>query len=558
MDEAYSTAEYLATLRRRRAPLLVTAFVAVLTAVGFAFGLPPVYQSTGTILVEQQEIPLDFVRSTVTSYADQRIQVISQRVISRQNLSELISRHGLVDDPTDIVEMNVAIARMRSSVLMEMIDARVVNERTGNVSSATIAFTVSYQDSDPMRAQAIASELVDLYLEQNVSVRTASAAEASSFLAEEVELLNAELNETEAALSRFKQDNADAMPARRDLYLQYIERAERELTDLDRDLRELRQVRNLLEVEASQIPPMLLTVTDESGGIVQSASARLQELQAEYLRLSSIYSNEHPDLVALRKEIALISGGQAAQSADQLQASLAQAQAELDLAEQRYSDEHPDVARLRRSVARLTDELNAALTSGASGAPEPNNPEYIALQVRLASAQEEVVALTARRSELLGAIASYDEHLLQMPEVEREELALMREYDLARQRYNEARQQQREARLAETLEAESKGERLTILDSPRLPTSPISPNRPAIIFLGIVLALAGGIGIAALIEALDGSVRNSKDLRNTLEAPPLAVIPYVDNSGDARRRLFRNVAFGATAAASIWFVSVFV
>ena len=558
MDEAYSTAEYLATLRRRRTPALVTAFVAVLTALGFAFGLPPVYQSTGTILVEQQEIPLDFVRSTVTSYADQRIQVISQRVVSRQNLSELITRHGLVDDPSDLVQMNEAIATMRSSVLMEMIDARVVNERTGNVSSATIAFTVSYQDSDPMRAQTIARELVELYLEQNVSVRTASAAEASSFLAEEVDLLGAELTDTEAELALFKQEHADSMPTRRDLYLQYIERAERELTDLDRDLRELRQANSLLEVQASGISPTLLTVTDESGGVVQSASARLQELQAEYLRLSSIYSNEHPDLVALRKEIALISGGTAAQSVDQLQVSLTQAQAELDFAEQRYSDEHPDVVRLRRSVAALTAELNTALTSGASATTEPNNPEFISVQVRIASTQEEIRALTARRTELFSSIATYDELLLQMPEVEREVLALTREYDLARERYNETRQQQREARLAETLEAENKGERLTILDSPRLPTSPISPNRPAIIFLGIVLALAGGIGIAALIEALDGSVRNSKDLRAALDAPPLAVIPYVENSIDVRRRLVRNMAFGATAVASIWIVSVII
>lgn len=558
MDEAYSTSEYLAVLRRRKTPMMITAFVAVLVAVGLASGLPPVYVSTGTILVEQQEIPLDFVRSTVTSYADQRIQVISQRVTSRPNLIELITRHNLVDDPDDLAEMDLAVSEMRSSVLMEMIDARVINERTGNVSSATIAFNVSYRNRDPLIARTIARELVDLYLEQNLAVRTASAAEATGFLAEEVTLLSAELTETESALARFKQEYADVMPTRRDLYLQYIERAERELIDLDRDLRGLRQANGLIEVEISQIPPVLVTVVDSSGEVVENASARLQLLQADYFRLSSIYSAEHPDLVSLRKEIALLSGGQSGRSIEQLQASLERAEAELDLAEQRYSDEHPDVVRLRRSVTTLEAELESAIASGSSEAPPPTNPAYIAVQVRLDANLAEINALSQRRTELLASIATYDERLLRIPETERELLMLTREYDLARDRYNQTREQQRDARLAETLESESKGERLTILDSPRLPTGPVSPNRTAILFLGVVLAIAGGIGFAALSEALDSSVRNSKDLRAMLEAPPVAVIPYMETPADARRRIVWTVALSTAAVLSIIFVGVIV
>jgi uncharacterized protein involved in exopolysaccharide biosynthesis len=558
VEEAYTTSEYLATLRRRKGVLFASAFLIVLAAIAIAFGLPPVYRSSGTILVEQQEIPLDFVRSTVTSYATERIQIISQRVMSRAHMTEIVEAHDLVDDPSDAEAMDRAVAQLRESTVMEMIDARVINQRTGNESRATIAFSVSYDNSDPVLARNVTRDIVDLYLQQNLADRTESAAETTSFLTQEVALLSEELNETERELATFKQANADSLPSNRDLTLQYIDRAERELAQLDRDIRELRQSRSLLEVELSQISPFVMTVIDETGDTMQSATLRLQELQAEYLRLSSMYSDQHPDLVSLRKEIELLSGGSAAGALPQLEMSLQQRTAELELAEQRYSAEHPDVLQLRRSVRNLEAEVNRARANAANRGTRPNNPEYIALQVRLEAARDEVEALSARRMELLGNISVYDARLGRMPEVERELLTLTREYDLAKQRYNEMREQQREARLSETLESESKGERFTVLDPPRLPLEPVSPNRPAIVFLGIVLALAMGVGLAALTEALDGTVRSVRDLRSAVDLPPLAVIPYVDTREDARRRFVSRIAYGVAAMVCVWGVTLLV
>lgn len=545
MEEVYSTSEYMAVLRRRKQPLLIFSLGTVLLAIALAFGLPPVYRSTGTILVEQQEIPLDFVRSTVTSYADQRIQVIRQRVMSRDNMEQIVIRYGLVEDPSNAEAMAQAVSEMRDAIAMEMIDARVINARTGSAGLATIAFTVSYDSHDPLTAREVAREVVDLYLKQNVDERTQSAAQTTNFLAQEAERLRQELTDTEVALARFKQENAERMPTGRDLTLQYLDRADRELTQLDRDVRELRQERGLIEVELSQTPPVVLTVFDESGEVIQAATTRLQELEAEYLRLLSIYSSEHPDVVALRKEIQLMTGGDTSGTLIQLENSLEQRRAELDLAEQRYSGAHPDVMRLRRSVENLQEEIERARSAAPRGVPQPNNPAYIALQVRLEATNEEIAALSGRRDELRANISQYEAQLLAMPEVEREMLMLTREYDLARQGYNEIREQQTQARLAETLESESKGERFTVIDPPGLPVSPVSPNRPAILFLGIVLALAAGIGVVALTEALDGTVRSSRDLRAELEAPPLVAIPYVENNSDIARRRIRYLAYSA-------------
>ena len=93
-----------------------------------------------------------------------------------------------------------------------------------------------------------------------------------------------------------------------------------------------------------------------------------------------------------------------------------------------------------------------------------------------------------------------------------------------------------EAKLAESLETESKGERFTVIDPPRLPEAPIKPNRFALLFLGVVLAVGSGLGSVALRQALDHGVYGPRALESITGSAPLAVIPYIDASGRARRR----------------------
>ncbi len=87
--------EVLAVVKRRTRPMLVVAAGGLVITLLLALFLPAYYRSAGTILIEQQELPAELVRSTVTSYADQRVQVISQRVTDRKNLLGIIDRYDL-------------------------------------------------------------------------------------------------------------------------------------------------------------------------------------------------------------------------------------------------------------------------------------------------------------------------------------------------------------------------------------------------------------------------------------------------------------------------------
>jgi len=147
--EGASLADLIDVVRRRGRAIGITFVVALFATCVLALAWPPTFRSTGTILIEQQEIPTDMVRSTVTSYADERVQIISQRVMTTQNLLGIIRRYELYQDLQKRESREKVIERMRDDIRFRMISADVVDPRTGVPRQATIAFSVSYDNPSP-------------------------------------------------------------------------------------------------------------------------------------------------------------------------------------------------------------------------------------------------------------------------------------------------------------------------------------------------------------------------------------------------------------------------
>jgi protein tyrosine kinase modulator len=209
--------------------------------------------------------------------------------------------------------------------------------------------------------------------------------------------------------------------------------------------------------------------------------------------------------------------------------------ADLATMRDKYSDDHPDVVKLKKSIAAL----EAAQSPPASPKPaalKPENPAYIALQAQLEATLSELKSSRTKRAALQSKVASYDLRLEQTPQVEREYLELTRDHEASLMRYREIRAKQMQANIGEELEKDRKGERFSLIDPPQLPEKPSSPNRPAILLLGLVLSLGGGVGSAAVLESMDDSVRGSKALAGLLQVPVLAVIPYIENDAQKQRK----------------------
>jgi len=547
LEPTLDLGDYLAAFKRRRGMISLVAGTVFLLGLITAFVWPPTYQASATILIEEQEIPSELIQSTVTSYAAQRIQVISQRVMSRTNLLEIVEKYNLYESERKRNTIEEVLFDMREDIAVDMITAEVMDPRTGRPAAATIAFTLGFKSESPTQAQKVASELTTLYLNENLKSRTEKAAETYDFLTAEATRLSEEISRLEALLAEFKERNVNTLPELRDLNTQVLERTEREISDVDTQIRNLEERKIYLEGQLGMLDPY-------SSGDVISPGSRLDALRTEYIHLASRYSPDHPDVSSIKREIKALEleTGQYA-SADDLRAEIEILRKQLAVAQQTYTDEHPDVKSLKRQIASLEKDLQNPPPAPRQ-APAPasaDNPAYVTLQSQLAAADTEVRSLRAKREQLAGKVQEYENRLMQTPKVEQEYRGIARDLDHASRRYQDIKAKQMTAEVGQEMEKERKGEKFTLIDPAILPEEPISPNRPAIIFLSLVLALGAGVGSAAVAESMNTAIRGAKGLGTLLHVAPLAVIPYLPNAAETRARRQKHRIMVITVIAGI-------
>jgi len=537
LEQTLDLGDYLAAFRRRRGMIVLIAGTVFILGLIAAFVWPPTYASSATILIEEQEIPSELVQSTVTSYASERIQVISQRVMTRSNLLGIMDKYGLYQKERQRETTEEVLSDMRDDIKLDMINADVMDPRTGRPTAATIAFTVGFEGKVPQLVQKVANEITTLYLNENLRTRTEKAEETTSFLTEESKRLGAEISRLETALAEFKEKNANELPELKDLNTQVLDRTDRDISSIDTQIRTLEERKIYLEGQLATLDPY------GSSGQVLSPAARLQQLRTEYIAYASRYSPNHPDVVSRKREIeALEKETGIVENTSEKRARLDALQKELVVAEKTYTDEHPDVKNLKRQIASLKEEIrNPPPAAETKPAPaNPDNPAYITLKAQVEAADSEIRSLKIKRSQLSDKLTEYEQRLEQTPQVEREYRGLVRDFENSTRRYQEIKSKQMTAEVAQAMEKERKGEKFTLIDPPILPEKPISPNRPAIIFLSLVLALGAGIGSAAAAESMDSAVRGAKGVISILNTAPLAVIPYLASDADIGREKKRR------------------
>ena len=426
--------------------------------------------------------------------------------------------------------------RMRKDIDVEMINADVIDPRSGRPTPATIAFTLSFDGDGAGVTQKVATELTSLFLNENVKTRTEKATETYSFLSDEANKLKQHITDLETKMAAFKEKNAGRLPELRQFNLQLRERTESDLRDLETQLRSLDDRKFYLEGQLAQINPLTPTVGAEGQQILDPVT-QLKTLRSQYITALAKYAPDHPDVVRLRRQIEGLEKqvGDVDSSTEQAK-TLAELRTQLAAAREKYSPDHPDVVRLTKAVAAQEEALKKKSTPEMTVAKEkPDNPAYLTMQAQLEGIKSQMESLSAQRDALKIKLADYDKRLQQTPEVERNYLVLTRDYDDSVRRYQELKAKQNEAQVGQELEKERKGERFSLIDPPQLPEQPVKPNRPAIIILGLLLSMASGLGFAAVAEGMDSSVRGARGVTAVLESPPLSIIPYLQNNEDLVR-----------------------
>jgi succinoglycan biosynthesis transport protein ExoP len=540
--------------RHRRLMVMLFGVGALLTILLVLF-LPATYSASATILIEQQEIPQEVVRSTITSFADQRIQVISQRVMTTQNLLAIAEKYNLYPWQRRTRPREVVLARMRDDIKMRLISANVMDPRSGRPMQATIAFTVSFDSSSPEVCVKVANELTSLYLNENIASRAVAAQQASTFLTEEGNRLESEIQLLAVKIANFKKKYVESLPELGSFNFQLLDRTELDQRDANSRLGSIDGQLAFVEAQLATQSPTSQVFT-ETGQRILSPDDRLKALKADLASLKSKYAPDHPDVVRAEREIAGLQPMVTADNgANDLLRQLDDGRAKLAEASKRYSPDHPDVVRLQRVVASLEGQLadHPAVPRVEAARANPDNPAYIQLRAQRESLLADRAAVVRKQDELRARLNDLQHRLALAPGVEREYRQLATDYENAQLKYHEVRSKQMEAQVSQNLETERKGERFTLIEPPLTPEEPISPNRSLLLALGLLGSVALALGGMMIRDALDESIRSTRDLGAVVMVPPLATIPIIPTAEDRtrQRRGARRVWVGAAVSVAV-------
>ena len=503
--EEKSLKDYLQIVRRRKYTIIIPMLALLLLSVIVAIALPPVYRSKATILIEQQHIPAELVKSTVISFADERIRQIQQKLMTIDNLNKIIEKFNLYPKEKNLINASDLAEEFRAATTLELINADVVGK--GKHSKATLAFTLAFDHKVATMTQKVANELVTLFLDENVRSRTQRAQESTKFLHEEAEKLKLEIKKIENQLAEYKDKYSGSLPELLNVNMSSIARIENTQQQLQLQEKMLEERRINLHNQLITTSPVVV----ESGNSKSTKVESRASLEAEYKSLLKKYSATHPDAKALKRRL----------------------------------DEFEEPSK------------------NASGNANINNPAYLQLQSELNIAGVELKNINQQKSALAAQLKKLESNVSQTHQVERGYSELVRDLENHKTKYTELKAKSLEAQLSQNLEVEQKAEKFSLLEPPRVPDKPEKPNRIKIVFLGFLFSIAGGLGAGLLAEIMDNSIRNHNALTQLTGVEPLVVIPYIENQDDLNRSRKNKINFailglllviGATVATHFFYM----
>ncbi|MCP4276987.1 MAG: hypothetical protein GY779_11625 [Gammaproteobacteria bacterium] len=522
---------------RRHLKIAAAVFSAIMIfGIGFSLSLPDIYRASSTVLIEEPEIPNEIIRSTVTTYTGRQLTVLNEKILTVSNLIGMIEEFDLYQDQRAKEPVEILAVNMRQNITVE-VQSRDSVSSGGMPQTRIVGFSISFTDESPQVAKLIVDELTGKYLAENIKVRSEQTGQTSDFLKGEIVLLEKEIAALEGELAEFKEVNANRLPSLSALNMNMMNRMDQELRNIQRELNSIEENRISIVAQLATVDKSVgLRLPD--GSYAMTPADQLKALQTQLAVYESRYSENHPDVISARRDISSIEERFGIDVVfSQKDASIATAKAELAIAEKKYASDHPDVIQLNKTIATLQRDRSEAARLQLEAQVFPDNPAYIGLQASLEKLDAEQSALKLQAKELNRRMADYELRLIETPQIEKQLAALSRELNSTSNRYWVLRDKQFAAEMGETLEVQSKGEEMTLLEPARLPLKPYKPNRTAIIMLAFLFALVAGVGVTQLADGLDKSIYGSSGIVAIQGVAPLVEIPYIYSEDDIGQTL---------------------
>ena len=514
--------------------------------------LPNIYKSTATILIQSQQIPSTLVPSTVTGYAEQRIQTITQEVMSRSKILNLVKKYDLLPGKREKLTTEGLVDRIRDRIILEPVNAEINKETQSRPVLLTIAFTLSYEDEDPKKAQLVTNEISSYYLGKNLESREKYALGTTKFLEEQLKEVKSAMGRLDTKLAEYRESNLEKLPEFTNLNMQKVEKLNSDISNINMQVRSLEEQKATLRNKLASLDPYS-GATDR----VLSPEERLQQARLERAQLLSKYSSKHPLVLSKNREISLLekqAGG--GDNIGQLKLHLHELELKLADLKSRYSDRHPSVKAAMKELNEMKEEI-ASLGSKVQDnseitAKDATNPAYVALKSDFDKITVSVFSLKAERVRLESQMKDVYAKLHAMPEVAKKYNELNTDYQNTKAYYQELQQKLLTARVSQGMEEAQLGETFKVIEPAFLPEKPDKPNRLAIILIGIVLGMGCSVGVASLREYTDKSVRDTETLEEITGVPVLSIIPAIVTPEDERKKKKRKMILAGTAVGGIF------
>ena len=513
---------WLGIARRRHLQFLVPLFVGWVVVWATSWVLPPRYQSTTLILVEQPTMPKNYVTPNVNDDLQDRMQSITQQILSRTRLLHIIDQLNLYVDQHSQPSPDQKVDRMRQDIGIELVkDAR--NQIT--------AFNVSYSSRDPHMAQQVTSELTNLFINENLEVRQQQSEDTTTFLESQLETARKTLSDQEDKIRQFKAQHPGELPAQVGSNLQILAGLQSQLQTEEDALNTAKQQRVYLETLVTQYRS-LQGAPKTSGGVatpgLPAIDEELQKLRAQLADLSSHYTDRHPDVRKLKQQIA-----ETEKTRDRI------------------------IADLQARSSEPAQE--AATTPDPSAMSDPSSP-MAQLQGQMQSNRVEIANRERAVADLKTKVVDYQARLNQEPIREQQLSDLTRGYEQSKANYDDLLKKKNESAMATSMELLQQGERFRIIDPPSLPGKPEYPNRLKFCGIGLAIGLALGAVVAGGLEMIDDRIHDEKELRKLLPVAVISEIPAIAAPADerrARRSLWIGWATAAVVSVTILAGTVF-
>jgi len=485
----------------RRKWLILIPWVALSIAVAVVtYYLPNRYQSDTLILVVPQQVPESYVRSAVTTRIENRLQSISQQIMSRTRLERIIQDFNLYSDRRKTEIMEDVVERMRKDITVDLVKGD--------------AFKVTFTGDDPRTTMRVTERLASFFIDESLRDREVLAEGTNQFLESQLEDARQRLVENEQKLAEYRRRHDGELPSQVEANMQGLHNTEMQLQSLSDSLNRDKDRHLVLE--------RLLADTESGKAEAENRAA-----------------NQVPG-----QEVS-VSGS----AAEQLEV----AQTSLQAMQLRLKPDHPDVIRAKRVIAEL--QKQAAEEAKAGPTHRAVSPSEAARQARvedsrleLANIERQIAQKTAEEQRLRGIMGAYQKRIEAAPARDSELAELTRDYETLQQSYRGLLSKKEESQISANLERRQIGEQFKILDPARLPEKPSSPNRPRLYLFGIFGSMLVGICAAMTREYLDRAIRSEDDVMLALNLPVLATIPLVQRSRVPKMKRGKRVAALSTAA----------